>query len=376
VGRTFDSCQGRIIYSHKKKIRTAFPLILFGVPSKTRDKLWAARSIRARRDSLRSIKGNMKLITKILIFSGLIIVLLFLAAGIYFQRNGKALVEQAFYTTFNKRVHIGHIGYQFPLGVTVAKVDIDNFARIPSVSVQFSPEVIFNPSQIKIASVVFLKPLAVIEKFGSGKKEEGDAGISSLGQNLLEVQAPLNKEENERNREPLGEVQEDQKGLSVNIDRIIVKEGQLYFSQNSVEKDFSFKIENFGLETNNISFPVASTQTRFNFRGILVKKNLPFSGSHLQGQGWFNLAAKDMEGQLKVTGEDEQVGLSADVVSKNNDMTVKGNINMNNLLSKAMDSLGFQIGGTFMFKTKMDDFQLNDISFSGNVIKVGEEEDK
>ena len=272
----------------------------------------------------------MKFFIKILFFLGLIIVLLFLAAGIYFQRNGNALVEQAFYTTFSKRVHIGHIGYQFPWGVTVAKVDIDNFVHIPSVSVQFSPEVILNPSQIKIVSVVFLKPLVVMEKFS--KKEEKKTDVSSLGQNLPEAEVILNKEENERNREPPREVQEDQKGLSVNIDRIIVKEGQLYFSQNSIDKNFSFKIENLGLETNNISFPIASIQTRFNFRGILVKKDLLLSGSRLEGQGWFNLAVKDMEGQLKINGEDEQVGLSADVVSKNNDMTVQGNINMNNLL--------------------------------------------
>jgi len=337
----------------------------------------------------------MKPLKGILFFVGLVIIFLFAGLVIYFQKNGKGLLEEALQVALKRNVHIsGGVFYQPPLGVKATKIDIENLMHVPSVTVQFNPEVFLSPSHLKIASVVFSKPLAVVERFDKmeiNQPEEQAAApvietalqVSDTALVLSEVKLPEG--------EKVAVVSAHRKRiLSVNIDRFVVKDGQLYFTQHSADREISFKVEDIRLEARDIIFPSESAQTKFDFEGKLVKQNLPFSGNKLKGHGWFNMAARDMEGQLKVTGEDESVGLSADVISQNNDMTVKGNVNLNNLLkaenisppstnpsaldsfSSAISSMGFQIGGTFMFKTKMDDFQLSNISFSGNVIKLEE----
>lgn len=326
---------------------------------------------------------------------GLVIIFLFVGLVIYFQKNGKGLLEEALQAALKRNVRVsGGVFYQPPLGVKATKIDIENLMHVPSVTVQFNPEVFLTPSHLQIASVVFLKPLAVVERFDKTELDQS-VGKEALPAPAIapgkgsDVPAPLLSEVKPREEGAAVVVPHRKKILSVTIDRFAVKDGQLYFTQHSAEREFSFKVEDIRLEARNVVFPFQSVRTQFDFAGKLLKQNLPFSGDKIKGNGWVNLAAKDMEGQLKVTGADEKVGLSADVVSQNNDMTVKGNVNMNNLLtssparegseasafdylSTTIASLGFQIGGTFMFKTKMDDFQLSNISFSGNVIKVGE----
>ena len=93
-----------------------------------------------------------------------------------------------------------------------------------------------------------------------------------------------------------------------------------------------------------------------------------------------------MEGHLEIIEEDGRAGLTADAAARNNHMRVNGNLKVNNLVlgakkkeavsdSPALNDLVFgalsalnvEINSQFSFETKMDDFQMKNISFAGSV---------
>ena len=106
----------------------------------------------------------------------------------------------------------------------------------------------------------------------------------------------------------------------------------------------------------------------------------------VEASGWVDILKRDREAKIEVVEANGTVGLTADVVSKNNDMDVAGEIKMQNLLQgvdkeassdestvndlvlNALSSAGVEIGANFAFKTEMDNFRVGQISFSGNVV--------
>ncbi len=97
-----------------------------------------------------------------------------------------------------------------------------------------------------------------------------------------------------------------------------------------------------------------------------------------------------MDGQLRILEKSGRAGLNARLVSKNNLMRVKGDLQLSRFLTSvkketsreskksesvdkiifgALSSLNVDIGAKFSFETKMDDFRLSKVAFSGNVMQ-------
>ena len=166
------------------------------------------------------------------------------------------------------------------------------------------------------------------------------------------------------------------------VTRVIVNDGTYSYTGRG-ENPLRFRVEDIRLEAGNILIPLASVHTDFKFWGRLAQEKNPLSGSRVESSGWVDWAKKDMEGTLQVVDPGGHAGLTARAVSKNNDMTVNGDLKMtslpsvtrstdataiNELISGVLSSAGVEIGAKFSFKTKMDDLQISNIAFSGKVI--------
>jgi len=230
--------------------------------------------------------------------------------------------------------------------------------------------------------VVFVKPLVVIEKVQK-TEDLSDERIRRYGV----IIPPDNSDLLTTDSDPDGKknVSNNQQ-TEVSIKQLILKQGRFQYTNSFINKDFSFALEDVYLKAEHLSFPLRAGRTDFNISGRLIKRGNPLSGSSVEGSGWVDVVQRNMEAKIEIIEADGSVGMTAEAVSKNNNMDVKGEVkfqnifmknskqdsldssSVNNLIFNALSSAGVKIGAKFSFKTKMDDFRPEQVSFSGNVV--------
>lgn len=147
-----------------------------------------------------------------------------------------------------------------------------------------------------------------------------------------------------------------------------------------------FSLKDANLEIYHIAFPLKrSIKTDFNIVGTLSGFDGRLTDEKLTAQGWADLYQKDMKAKLRLLRKDEKISLDADIVSLKNDMTVKGMMSLGfhrksreegkkaktfeDFFMKTLESSGMDVSLKFSFKTKMDKFDVGEISISGEVKK-------
>ena len=259
----------------------------------------------------------MKFFKRFLIGVVIFIILALAAVFLYVQWYGAALLQETLSRSLQRKVELKSLSYRFPFGVQASRVRVEGGISADEVQAQFKP--------------------------------------SSLWAQKIDIQ------------------------------QWTVKNGRFQYAQEFNGSDFSFQLEEIYLEAGNLVLPLEPMKTPFHFWGRLVKEGNPLSGSKVDGSGWADFVTKDMEGRLQIVGVDGRAALTAGVSAQNNDMTVQGDLKVSglplgagkdfvagtsavgNLISGVLSSMGVEIGAKFSFKTKMDDFQVSNISFSGQV---------
>lgn len=270
----------------------------------------------------------MSTLKKIFIGCIVIVVLTAVAASIYVKVYGRSLLEQAISRSLEKEVRLDSVAYQFPFGVRAGNVRIEPDFLAGEVLAQFAP------------ASVWAEPRRVTRLLVNG----GTYNYAGGGENPLR-----------------------------------------------------FRVEDIRLEAGDILIPPASVHTSFKFWGRLVMpfispvggdalENNPLNGSRVESSGWVDWVNKDLEGTLEVVEPGGRAGLTAKAVSKNNDMTVTGDLKMSSLppgltqkagdkasavsdvIFGALSSMGVEVGAQFSFKTRMDDLQISNVAFSGKVV--------
>jgi len=329
----------------------------------------------------------MKLLKRLLIVVVVLLILFFVGASVYVNLYGKDFIEGAMQSSLGRDVVIGKISFQFPMNLRARNVRISHrikgkkFFETQDIIAQLSIDTIFH-RQLVLNSVELIKPVIVIEKIsglnGNSSKPERRHGIV-IPPKRSDLANASSASSGEKNR---GEDRQ----TKISIKRLIIKQGSFQYRNSLINKDFSFAMENVYLKAHQLVFPVEAGKTIFDISGRLIKEGNPLSGSTVEGNGWVDIVQRDMEVQVEVIEADGSVGMTAKAVSKDNDMEVKGEIKfrnilmgadkgdskepsvVNDLISSALSSARVEIGAKFSFKTKMDDFRPQRVSFSGNVV--------
>jgi hypothetical protein len=330
----------------------------------------------------------MKIFKKLIILFILLLILFFAGMRLYVKVYGKGLIEEALASALKRSVALGKVSYHFPLSLRAQNVrvapssDGGNSFEAQDIVLQLSFDAVFQ-RQFVFDSVIFIKPLVVIEKI---KKPED---IPDEEARRYGVVVPPDHSD----RAATDSASDDEKNLSndkqtgVFIKQLVFKQGRFQYTNRSIDKDFSFSMEDVYLNAEQVSLPLRAGRTDFNVSGRLVKKGNPLSGSSVQGDGWADIVQRNMEAKIEIIEADGSVGMTAQAVSENNDMQVQGEVKfqsifmekekeeasddssaVNNLIFDALSSAGVSIGAKFSFKTKMDDFRPEQVSFSGNVV--------
>lgn len=320
----------------------------------------------------------MKILRRLLLWTTISILAVFILLTVYVKFYGKAGILQALNTSLKTTVTIEDIYYHVPFGVSAYKITVGDYFQADAVSVQINPKSFFQ-RHIILSDVLLVKPEVIIKK---ELKVQEPAPIENVPQTagaqggVAPVSQPSSVVSDDKN------LSKDQRP-KVYIDQLIVKDGQVSYNNNAPRDTFQFQLENVQLRAQQLTCPFSNEQTQFSLIGRLAEDQSPLAGSSVQSSGWFNMVEKNMQAQLKVEDPGKKGGLTANIVAKNNHATVSGELNLNNFLSKfrkkedsgasSVDDIvtsvlsSMEIGAKFSFETKMDDFQVNNIAFSGSV---------
>ena len=151
--------------------------------------------------------------------------------------------------------------------------------------------------------------------------------------------------------------------------------------------------------------------TKFDFSAVVANLNPDLPAGKMESGGSVNFDKKNMLAKIQIENLDGSlfkpfykdfltdvrgvtVNLSSELVSKNNDMMVKGRLaikshpvpqdpsedsgsfSVEDFILKGLQASGAEIVTNFQFKTKMDSFRIDSIPFSGTVRQTQAEEHK
>ena len=270
----------------------------------------------------------MKLVKRLLIFTCVFTILFFIAIAMYVKFYGQETLQEALQDALKRDVAFSSVSYQFPFYLQARDVRIAHqtkgkkFFEAEKISAQLSFDAMVQQKLI-FSKVEVIKPVIMIDKspksYNSDEQPDRRYGVVVPPQEGAEE----NVEQSEQSQ--------DEQQTSVDVKKFILKEGRFQYSNSTIDKDFSFALENVYLSINKIVFPFVQGQTDFNIVGQLVKEGNPLSGSSVKGRGWMDIVRRDLNASIEVVEADGTVGMTAQAISKDNDMNVEGEIKFQNI---------------------------------------------
>ena len=351
---------------------------------------------------------NMKTLLKFAAIVFIIFTALFIFACFFISTNGKKIVTERLSAALQKPVSLGDVSVSYPLGLKISGLNIEGYGYVKEVLIGFGVYHFLNKN-LTFSSLVLIEPQLVVHrsrdsKIILGHYEEavppvvGEVSGAVTGEAAGPLPVPVLPVQNEAAKKPAAPV-------AFAADRLMIKGGAVnFFDHSTGEGPFQVIINGIDLRAQKVSFSAQKpARTKFELSANIAEPDLKSSGGTIESSGWMNFAKKDMKSDLKITGLDARLfspyysksagkdfkkfvaDLSADLESKDNEMTVKGKLEVKDMAfeaktgedakSASIESLIFQglqsvakeIAIEFHFKTKMDSFKLESISFSGNI---------
>lgn len=353
-----------------------------------------------------SSKINTNLFLKIV--AGFIVVLtvLFIGAFVFFQTKGKQIVIDKLSAAFGRRVDIDSIQVRYPLGLSIKNFNVDGYGFVKEVSIGLGVLHLLG-NDLKFSSVVFYEPQIVLHRLKDKTVIIGDlppvTSDAQTSESPAEPEAPGQPAESAQPvvpAPPAPQSAKNKKAPPFSMDKLVIKNGAVSFFDHSSAEEFQVLVSDIDLDVRHLSFNMKPARTKFNLNAKIVMPKTQTPTGEIISRGWLNLAKKDMKGELKIENLDGRIfssfygnavktdfkniiaDLFVEAESKDNDMTVKGRLQVKDFAfdSKQKDSHSLEdiiLGGLqsmakgltleFSFKTKMDNFKMESISFSGNI---------
>ncbi len=325
----------------------------------------------------------MEILKKIFLVVFLMTVVLFVGVSLYIQRNGKVLVEQRLSAALQKEVHVGKAQLLFPLGLRFDNVEIKDALTAKILRIHLGLPLFFggqfNIAKVKLTEPVFFITFSNEKKVIWGKINEANASQTAEVLTLEPSSAP----------EILSPTKiKSSKGISINY--LEVKEGKVEFLDQAHNN--LVEVGKINLKAMDFALPSRNMKTKFDLTALMISDNAPFAGQKMEARGMVNFVARNMDATVKVVDPGGNAGFSAHLKSLNNEMTVKGKINvrrfiagiktkdskessLEGFLADALESSGVDIGVDFTCQTKMDNFNCDKLGMSGNVVQSEQKTD-
>ncbi|MCB9772624.1 MAG: hypothetical protein H6754_08770 [Candidatus Omnitrophica bacterium] len=305
----------------------------------------------------------------------LLTTLLFVGVSFYLHKNGKSLIEDTLSSALQKEVNVGKARIMFPLGLRFDNIKIKDALTAKALRVNLGVPIFFgghfNIAKIKLTDPVFFITYSADRKIIWGKADTV-AVLPSDSTSDQPVRAS-------------GGVKKTTTSKGIVIDYLEVKNGVVRFFDQVHNSQID--VGQINLKAIEIAFPKRNMKTRFDLTAMVLSEDAPFAGQKVEAKGMINVAAHNMDASIIMADPKGNAGFKAHLKSVNNDMLVKGRINVGRFvagirtpgskessfegfLANALESSGVEIGVDFTCETKMDDFNCDKLGMSGNVIQT------
>lgn len=358
----------------------------------------------------------MKKFLRILAVLFIIVAIVLTSGYVYLIVKGKDLIVARLEKQLGTKVSFGAVGVSYPLTIRIDQINIEGYGTAKRALFSLSlPYLLFK--EVHFSKIEIIEPNIAIRRqqgdqtpwlpFLASAQTPEVAPASQVPATSAAPETPAIPEvaTAQVTTAPSTPAPETAPALQVSPALVEVKKEQVqkfdffanktFFRNGSVEaievspegEKLVVSLKKANIEIDRVAFPVKrSVKTDFNIDGILSGFDGRLTNEKLTASGWADLYKKDMKAQVQLTGMNGQVGLTADLVSVKNDMIVKGKMSLafqaqtspsKNEKSKSFEdffvqtlqSSGMDVNLKFHFKTKMDKFDVGEISISGEVKK-------
>ncbi len=301
----------------------------------------------------------MRRVVKPVMVSGIIVLCLVMVTGgfyAYLSLNARRIFNSQIGSLTQSRVQARVVRAQFPAGLLVEGLSIEGLLTCERARASVDVASLLG-RDIRISTLELMRPVLTWER--------------AAVQALTLVPVP-------------GVALQDVSKKNVILAQLLVHDGILkVVTRNDAGVPQEYVVDRIQLRARNVPLTDTPVRTEFFMTGSLVKLDVPFIGNFLKAGGWLNWAAKDMDATAQVMDDNGRVGLDANLASRQNDMTVFGNVILagaqepqatgkksgmvENVVLNMMMSTNTDVEMGFSFRTKMGHVDIGTVNLSGHI---------
>ncbi len=325
------------------------------------------------------------------------------AAHIYIKANGKKIVVDGLQKIFDRDVYVRDVQYQFPASIRIDDLNVPGAFSVKRAVLKLGFPSWIPRRQVAFSEISLKEPQVTLEKnagsaiswgwFSVSKYRGGTAGSvfgdSSRPQSPEPVQpsspaaAPQN--EGQKTRVSVSETIHDLfKSAGVYVERVRMMDASVSLIDYSYEPALTIKLDDIFLKMDRAVYPTRPMKTEIECAGVVTETGSFFKDGWFEMAGWMDLDQKDMDMDVKVLEPDGTISLRADLISRKNDMLVKGRMKVGGSAKggeapdaaqaasaeaflKAMKLADIDMDVGFSFQTQMDNFHIGRVAIEGDI---------
>lgn len=294
-------------------------------------------------------------------------------AVLYFY--GRPMFNEQVGALTQRKVTVERINPVFPAGLELKGLNVEGLFKAGKIAASIELGPLFR-GELVVAGVEVDQPEIFIVR-----KEDSSLDLPAMPQ----AAAPADNKGTDVGAASTGSRTAENRRKIIIIRKVTVRDG--VFNLKDVKSGKDLVIDGIMADITNLPLGEVDTRTDFSMSAGLTRLDVPFVGSFAKVKGWLNWAGRDMEAFLQVMDDNGHEGLNLSLVSKDNDMEVKGKLNFNgkqqkrasgkrsgaleNVVFGVLEATGTDISADISFKTSMDRFEIKPITLKGSVTKSG-----
>jgi hypothetical protein len=297
--------------------------------------------------------------TKFLAVAVLILVLFFVSLLVWCRWYGKSAIERRASVVLERSVKVEHVELVFPFALRVTGLDVQGLLWAEQAEIRGG--FWLWGRTLRLSQVELTRPVLTVHRTSDNQVLWADYHGNPSAALSDHASPPV---------------------MDAGIDVLIVTDGQIHFPSHADQEDNPvLSLSGVRLLARNVPLSQQPFDVGFQFWGR-IEGEVPFSGDGLKGSGLINWPQRNMDATLAVVNPQGKIDVEVNLHARNNAMTVRGHLKtrrmslkttqedevaVDDVILEAIRSAGLELNLDFSLVTKMDQWELRNIEFSGNL---------
>lgn len=305
----------------------------------------------------------MKLLKKLLLAVVILCILFFISVFVLVRFQGKALFEQRASVVFQRPVTIEQVQFVVPSGLELTDLNIEGLLFAPKAQVSWDWMSILKT--LSLSEVKLNAPVLTLHR--------GHDNRILWSEKQGHPQQSPSQEEQKSNTTGLT--------TTAVVQKLVVTGGKILFPSHEETDALDVSLQNVDLTASNVPLSGQAADVSFVIAANVVDGEHFLAESRLKGQGSLNWQERNMDADFVLEKLKGGMDVQVHMESLHNDMKVSGHVKTKppahdqtidaqepeDFLMAAMGKAGMTVEMNFSFPMKMDQWELRNLDFSGNL---------